>query len=273
MSIISITLVIISMLFGVTAIIGVFYTIRSKVDTPVTKVSLVLAILCGLLSVVSLMRTDAPINEYNGNLYDAVQLIGGEVEENIAVSQTIEKSKDTLNKLGYLPAINTLYDAKNKYPNNQNLDTAIKEMTKFKPTLLVNLKWLKNTAEDSVNHQTYENVYLKDKFSNTYSSSFSLSGGSVKYAINKNYTTFSGTIACPYEVEYTSNADYAKVSVYGDGNYLWSSSPMYVDSKPQAFNVDITGIEILELHWEYAGYNIWENWGYYSTIMDGILQK
>lgn len=266
-------IIVIAIVFGITALVCLFFIISSKKDTPVVKLSLIVSILSTLFSIVSFFKIDTDINRNNDNIANVIRSIVIETEESVSVSNAIEEAKDALEKSGYLPAINILNEAKKKYPDNRELDTAIEELNLFKPVPLVNCKWLKNTAEDAVKHQTYKNVYLKDKFSNTYSSSFSLSGGSVIYAINQNYTTFTGTIACPDEIEYTSNADYSKISIYGDGNFIWSSSPMYVDSEPQPFSINITGIKKLELRWECSGYNIWENWGYYSTIMDGTLQK
>ncbi len=106
------------------------------------------------------------------------------------------------------------------------------------------------------------------------SASFALSNGSVSFVTKQKYSLLKGVVACPQGIEYDSYRESAKVSVYLDDDVLvWSSSQMKVDSKPQPFEIDITGSDIVTLTWECEGANVWGNWGYYATIFNGEFLK
>lgn len=191
-------------------------------------------------------------------------------EENF-INSVIKQAEEAFNDSGYFAAIEIIKDALKKYPDNKKLKDALE---KYKPVLLSNYKWLKNTTESDARELTYINEYNSDKYGNTYNTSFALSQGSVSFVTDEKYSKFKGIVAFPEDFKYDSYRDSAKVTVYADDDvYLWSSAEMSIESKPQPFDVDITGTKTITLVWECTGRNIWENWGDYATIFDGAFYK
>jgi len=114
------------------------------------------------------------------------------------------------------------------------------------------------------------NKYLADNYGNQYTSSLTVSCGSVTYLLKGQYSTFSGTVACP-KLNVNDGMDSATLYVYGDGRLLKTFSEFNPASRPEEFSISVAGVERLQLSWECAGYNIWNNWGDYATIFGGEL--
>lgn len=114
------------------------------------------------------------------------------------------------------------------------------------------------------------NNYLSDNYGNQYTSSLTVSHGSVTYLLRGQYNTFSGTVACP-KLNISAGRDSATLYVYGDGKLLKTFSEFSPASSPESFTISVSGVERLQLSWDCAGYNVWENWGDYATIFDGAF--
>ena len=91
--------------------------------------------------------------------------------------------------------------------------------------------------------------------------------------LDGNYTTFSGTCACPERSAAISNLVYNTsrkctkyFEVYGDGELLFTSATMRYDQAPQAFSIDVTGVEVLRIQ-----YPPTKGPNEIATIYDGLL--
>ena len=121
---------------------------------------------------------------------------------------------------------------------------------------------------------TYTNKtdkYLEDKFGSTYSHSLSAGCGSLIYHLNFKYQSFSGTVAFPKGLESSSARESATLTIYGDDQEIAVFRDVTDASKPQEFNLDVSSYEQITLKWTCEGYNIWEDWGDFATIFDGVL--
>ena len=113
--------------------------------------------------------------------------------------------------------------------------------------------------------------YLEDKFGGTYSHSLSVGCGSVIYLLNFKYQTFTGTVGFPKSLAADDARSSATLTIYGDGQEIAVYRNITDTTKPETFSLDVSAYEQLTLTWECEGYNIWEDWGDFATIFDGVL--
>lgn len=255
------------------AIPTVFLLITSKKDTHLAKLGICLTLVFGILSFCTNNTINANINN-NDKVIDSMKSVVEKIEEENYVKEALANAEVSFNEQGYSAAVDIVNNALTKYPENSELKEALEKYKTYKPKLLVDCEWIKNTTDEDVQENTYINDYTEDKFNNTYNTSFSLSNGSVTYYIDKKYSYFSGTVACPKGLNSDAYRESATIFIYDENeNYLWSSGDVKIDSEPQFFKVDIQGVEKLTLTWECKGANIWENWGDYATIFDGEFYR
>lgn len=113
--------------------------------------------------------------------------------------------------------------------------------------------------------------YLEDKFGGTYAHSVSIGCGSLTYLLNFKYQTFTGTVGFPKGLEADSARESATLTIYGDGQEIAVYRDVTDTTKPESFTLDVSAYEQITLTWECEGYNIWEDWGDFATIFDGVL--
>lgn len=129
-----------------------------------------------------------------------------------------------------------------------------------------------NTKGGSWASKTDEtNKYLEDNYSNTYANSLSVGCGSVTYLVNFKYQTFTGTVAFPKGLESDGYRSSATLQILGDDQKIAEFAGINESSKPETFELDISSYERITLKWTCEGDNIWEDWGYFATIFDGIM--
>ena len=141
------------------------------------------------------------------------------------------------------------------------------------PVNLGDMEIFKNDSKGG-SWATYTNgtdKYLEDKFGGVYTHSLSVGCGSLTYYLNFKYQTFTGTVAFPKGLESSSARESASLIIYGDGQEIAAFRDVTDTSKPQPFSIDVSAYEQITLTWECEGYNIWEDWGDFATIFDGIL--
>lgn len=141
------------------------------------------------------------------------------------------------------------------------------------PVNLGDMEIFKNDSKGG-SWATYTNEtdkYLEDKFGGTYSHSLSVGCGSLIYHLNFKYQTFTGTVAFPKGLESSSARESATLTIYGDDQEIAVFRDVTDTSKPQEFSLDVSSYEQITLKWSCEGYNIWEDWGDFATIFDGVL--
>lgn len=119
---------------------------------------------------------------------------------------------------------------------------------------------------------------VRDNYGNVYTYGIHIDGGTSQnyfygFYIGGEYTTFSGTVACPdagsviSDYVYDSYNSYSKhFEVYGDGRLLFTSPAMRYDYPPQKFSIDITGVQVLIIN-----YPATSGPNEIATIFDGTL--
>ena len=119
-----------------------------------------------------------------------------------------------------------------------------------------------------------KDAYFTDNYGNSYRHSFYAGTGTVTYLTNYKYQTFKGTVACPKGIGYDPWRTSATLYIYGDGKLLKSFPHMNCYARPVPFSLNISGYERITLKWVSSDDgNIWQDWGYYATIFDGIFTK
>ena len=116
-----------------------------------------------------------------------------------------------------------------------------------------------------------KNEYLTDNYNNTYSHSLSAGCGKLTYLVNFKYQSFTGTVAFPKGLTADNARKSATLTIYGDDQELVVFQDVTADTKPQSFELDITGYEKIVLKWTCDGYNVWSDWGEFATIFNGVL--
>lgn len=141
------------------------------------------------------------------------------------------------------------------------------------PVNLGDMEIFKNDTEGGmwVSNTNKTDQYLEDKYNNTYSHSFSVGCGSVTYLLNFKYQTFSGTVSFPKSLTADNARESATLTIYGDGTEIAVFRDVTDTTKPEAFSLDISGYEKITLTWTSEGYNVWQDWGDFATIFDGLL--
>ena len=142
------------------------------------------------------------------------------------------------------------------------------------PVILGKMELFQNKTDGgSFSSKTFNtNKYLEDNYGNVYENSVSVGCGSVTYLVNFKYQKFTGTVAFPKGLESDGPRKSATLIIYGDGNKIASFSKIDDSSKPEQFSLDISSYEKITLKWLCEGYNIWQDWGYFATIFDGIFE-
>lgn len=155
--------------------------------------------------------------------------------------------------------------------------TRITELTmvlkSYIPVILGEMETFQNKTDGGIygTKTNRTNVYLTDNYGNKYSNSLSVGCGSVTYLVNFKYQTFSGTVGFPKGLESDYYRQSATLQIYGDDKKIAEFSNFNDATKPEAFSIDISSYEKITLKWNCTGGNIWEDWGYFATIFDGIL--
>ena len=141
------------------------------------------------------------------------------------------------------------------------------------PVALGQMEIFKNSSKGGSNASNTNKTdkYLEDKFGGTYSHSLSVGFGSLTYLLNFKYQTFSGTVGFPKSLESDDARQSATLTISGDGQEIAVFRNITDTTKPEEFNLDISGYEQITLTWECEGSNVWEDWGDFATIFDGIL--
>lgn len=74
------------------------------------------------------------------------------------------------------------------------------------------------------------------------------------YNLNGKYNSLSGTVFVPKNRKsHSEERSGLRVMIYGDGKRLWASPRMQINTRPVDFNVNVSGVEELELR--YIGYS------------------
>ncbi len=93
----------------------------------------------------------------------------------------------------------------------------------------------------------------KDNTGKVHSSGITLSRGAsdrgfIQYLLNGQYSRFKGIVGISYEGR--DNRLERILKIYGDGKLLYSSSTMTAGVKPEGFDIDISGVQNLEIELE-----------------------
>ena len=113
--------------------------------------------------------------------------------------------------------------------------------------------------------------FLTDNYGNTYSHSLSVGTGSLTYLLNYQYLTFSGTVAFPKGCQCDSYRESATLKIFGDDQLLAEFKNFNDGSRPEPFCISVKQYERLRLEWTCKGDNVWDDWGFFATIFDGVL--
>lgn len=191
-----------------------------------------------------------------------------EKTENLYRQDILNKANESLINSGYESSVNIIKEGLLILNNDETLNKALLDYKEYAPIYMIDLPHLENTADKVYIDETFE-----DKFNNTYKSSYALSKGRVQYFIEGNYSSFKASLACPKNKEYDSFRTSATVTIYLDGKKRYTSPYIEVSSRPVIIDLDITGTEIIEFHWESQGANLWSDWGYLATLYDASFYK
>jgi len=149
-------------------------------------------------------------------------------EADAALTSTgVDAALEIINKgLAMLPDDQTLIDKKSTYDE-------------YLPVDLMSLKPFIDDMSD------FEGSYT-DSMGNTYDQCIkAFMDGSKTYIINRSYTNFTGVIALASNS--IKDSYYAVINVYGDNQLLFSSQKFYKGTRPQNFDINITGIDELKI--------------------------
>ena len=148
-----------------------------------------------------------------------------------------------------------------------------------KPSIAVSTVWNDYYSSHTVDntHTDRSRKEVKDSAGNSYKYSYYIGSASAniskgdcfaEYLINGAYDAFSGVIAYPEDTygAYLS----AWFTVYGDGKELYTSPVMDKGSKPEAFSVDIKGVDTLRIQYYHNQSDTYATHGA-ATIFDGEL--
>lgn len=185
-----------------------------------------------------------------------------------------DKAEAAYDSEGYKAALDMIREGLNVLPEDQELLDKQQFYEAKKPVSLADYEvFSADTPSYSESMDIEKNEYNTDRFKNTYDSSFTKNyEGEATFLLAEEYTRFTGTVACPEGYETQSNLSNVKVTISGDGRTLYRSGESGPEIKPQEFDVDVTGVEMLKIEWECMdAMNIWNNWCAYGTIFDGYF--
>lgn len=141
------------------------------------------------------------------------------------------------------------------------------------PVNLGDMEIFKNDSKGGswASYTNHVDKYLEDKFGGTYAHSVSVGCGSITYLLNFKYQSFTGIVGFPKSLTADNARESATLTIYGDGQEIAVYRDVTDTTKPAEFNFDVSGYEQITLTWSCEGYNIWEDWGDFATIFDGVL--
>lgn len=168
-----------------------------------------------------------------------------------------------------------------------------KSIADFSISTIYGKLWVRSDSDISGNHHSkadapecwsdwsiwgYTSGLVKDNKGNQYDCGIHVDGDKSEnyyYEIRLNgcYTTFSGICACPAKetaissyVYNTSKKHTKYFEVYGDGKLLYTSAPMRYDYSPQAFTINVSGVQVLRIQ-----YPSTKGPNEIATLFDGVL--
>jgi hypothetical protein len=95
----------------------------------------------------------------------------------------------------------------------------------------------------------------KDNVGTIHSSGMGLHDGNIQYLLNGKYSIFKGTIGVSYDDRDTSCS--GRIKIYGDGKLLYTSDILTAGTKPQPFNINVSGVLNLEIESELIKSGSW----------------
>ena len=110
---------------------------------------------------------------------------------------------------------------------------------------------------------------LSDVQANEYAHSLWADVGSVTFALDEDFTTFTGTVAFPQGEKADLYRASATLQIFGDGILLAEFKDMDDASAPLPFSLPISGVKELTLAWTSKGASGWKDWGRFATVFDG----
>ena len=178
-----------------------------------------------------------------------------------------KKARKNLAENGYESAMEVLQEAKTVLKNDDKLNALIEEFYGYQPLYLYDVKpyEVNRYAQVGVsewsdlNKDNYENIYNGDGVIVADDDGWDAGNGIVRYYLNKEYSILEGDVYVPYESRNLRkgeglNGDVTRISIYGDGNKLYTCEQIMGTDKPYHFMIDITGVEFLEVRAEGGWY-------------------
>lgn len=163
--------------------------------------------------------------------------------ENAFVQQALNKAAEQAKQGDYTGAVQTLKLASDTVDSKQ-FDEKIAEYEGYKPHKLSELKVVDSDYleqyEDAV-QDTYGNVY---NYSDELHSYYKGHTAYVVYNANRQYTKFSGTLACG---EGTGRETTAVIEIFADDNLIYTSPTISRTTAPIAFEVDISNASLIKV--------------------------
>lgn len=172
---------------------------------------------------------------------DEIKAVIGEMEESY-VSRELAEAEKLANDSKYEEAVERLGEALKLSPDNEAIEKAIEEYKAKYPTLLQQMVFF--TGENLGNGgQELDNLQNMQINIVTASSTIDPRFDNI-YKLNGKYKRITGNWYQPFD----RRSDKARkvLKIYGDGRLLFSSE-MGAGIEPVSFNVDLTGIEELEI--------------------------
>lgn len=163
--------------------------------------------------------------------------------ENAFVQQALNKAAEQAKQGDYTGAVQTLELASDTVDSEQ-FDEKIAEYEGYKPHKLSELKVVDSENlkqhEDAV-QDTYGNIYNYSDQLQSYSKG---STGYVIYNANREYTKFSGTLACG---EDTGRETTGVIEIFADDKLIYTSSTISRTTAPIVFEVDISNASLIKV--------------------------
>lgn len=187
-------------------------------------------------------------------------------------THVINSAKEAFQEENYEKAYN-LVSAGLEYVESKELEKLHEIYKSYIPVKLGDMEIFQNKSKGGMYASFTNKVdsYNEDSYGNTYSNSFFCGKGSIQYLVNFEFQTFSGVVACPKGETYDEFRTSATLKIYGDDSVIAEFKDYNLESKAKAFELDISSYEKISLVWECKGMNIWEDWGQFATIFDGMF--
>lgn len=196
------------------------------------------------------------------------QLIRHEYEDDIC-----ERAR-LLRDSGDPEAACALLEDGSKLIDSQRMKTLIAEIRATIPVSLTDMPLLldeTNSPRTGADSTVGYDLVLADIFNNEYTHSFSADIGSVTFALQDQYSLFSGTVAFPAQERSDIYRESATLQVMADGKLLSEFKNIDSTSPPLPFSLPVDGVDELTLIWTCQGANGWKDWGRFATVFDGTF--